>query len=685
MHLTDRQLDRFFDLLDGLIVFTNERLRLVEGLSLPIVSEEAEMKAAYVCDHLWRHTEVIDEYVRLNPRNLRKADLDAVAAWRDAIFGKFTLVRFERGRAILMGQPGIFAVAGLDEDPQKRLTCCPDMVIASLLPFEGVIISDGLMFGDNIPFNDNELKLMNEALLQHEPEGIAWTAEEFQKRARKYHEQVREREFDELMSSLELEARQTRDGEKLPEGYHRGVLAGLSTEERKQKQKEYREAHAFGDSREVRDARERMLKAVAIKAEPTESLEECLAVGLRKYDLVELCKSLMVPRYGGKNKKGLAEALVGPLSRAFEPMQRDLKMCSPSAFALFERVVAAGGRVEDRVEDILLASYPVPMVPYIFQFHHEGKLVSVMPRELRAMAEKIDLEALSYERDRVQAAINCAEAMSEYYGLLTLREAHELYCNAVVDAYSLEDFIGILMREDSFDDMGFALQQWNGDSYLMHYTISDGHLHTLVASRYEEEINRIANGFAREGAGSSMAVNLYEKVLEEVEAERDELDKYRKHVLEVRARTPRRPLDAGAADGMAYDRLFELPAVVQLRDFYDAHVPDDQDDYTFADRAVEDLVLHAIDLGNVDLYLDAVEQSGWGNCAEDTGLLSRLVENAYGALPSWDFNGWSPQEIVENMAGRKVFYNARGELLHPALDDPCPCGSGKLFRDCHGA
>jgi hypothetical protein len=96
-----------------------------------------------------------------------------------------------------------------------------------------MIISDGLMYGDGIPFNEAEKALMEEGLQQHEPAGIAWTAEEFQVRARAHHEQVREREFDELMSSLELEARQSREGERLPEGYHRGVLAGLSADERR--------------------------------------------------------------------------------------------------------------------------------------------------------------------------------------------------------------------------------------------------------------------------------------------------------------------------------------------------------------------------------------------------------------------------------------------------------------------
>ena len=681
MHLTERQLDRFFDLLDSLLVFANERLHLVDGLRLPIVGEEAEMKAAYVCDNLWRHIEVIDEYVRVNPHRLRKADLDAVAAWRDVVAGKFTLVRFERGCAILMNEAGLFAVAGLDDEPQNRMSYCPDMVLAALLPFEGIIISDGLMLGDGIPFNDQETAQMEADLKRLEPTGVAWTADEFTRRARDWRDKVREREFDELMTSLELEARQSRDGETLPAGYHRGVLAGLSPEEREQQVKAHMDT-VVSDMDEVRD---QLLEVHAIDAAPSEALAECLVMGLKKDALVDLCKALGLRRYANKNKNGLAAMLVEPLSQAQDAMRNDLTVCSPIAFELFNRVVQAGGRIDEQLDAVSAAGYPTPLRPYVFQFCHEGTLTTVLPQELREMAASIDLEAVAYDREREDAAICCAETMSEYYGLLSLREAYDLYCSVVVDAYSLEEFVALLMREDSFNDLGFVLQQWKDDSYLMHYTVSDAHLDSLVSSRYRDEIAQNMQAIFREGMDGPTMERLYKEVFDARAAEAEELDRYRERVIEMRSRTPRRPLPASAAEGKSFDRFFELPALVQLRDFYDAHVPDGEDDYTFADRAVEDLVLHAIDLGNVDVYLDALEQSGWSKCAEDENLLQRLVENAYGALPSWDFNGWSPQEILENMSGRKVFYNARGELLHPAPEDPCPCGSGKPFRDCHGA
>lgn len=681
MHLNDRQLDRFFDLLDGLIIFANGRLNLVDGLRLPIVGEEAEMKAAYVCDTMWRHPEVVEEYARLNPNGLRPNDLATVSAWTDALMGTFMLVRFERGRAILLNDAGMFAVAGLDDDPQKRMPQCPDMVVATLLAFEGVIVSDGLMYGDGIPFSEEESARMREALEAHAEEGVAWTGDELRERARVHNEKLREQEFDDLMTSLELEARQVREGERVPEGYHRGQLAGLSVQERGARIAQREAQLAEGGLEHTM----RHLKEQAVQGAPADGLEECLAACLKREELVNLCKVLGLKRYGNKNKKALAAMLAGPISQASTQLQNDLMACDARAFDQFKRVVEEGGRCVDDIRGLDAHALPQPLMPYMFQFWDEGELVSVVPRELRPLAAGVDLAALEHERDREDVVLNCADAIGMCYGLLSLREAYDLYRDAVVEAYPLEDFVGLLMREDAYDDLGFVLQEWEGDSYLMHYSASDAHLRELVVGRYEDEARRSAMAVFREGLEGPTMRRLQEKLAAELDRERAELDRYRKHVVEVRARTPRRPLDAWASEGSTFEHFCTLPAVEQLRAFYDAHVPDGEDDFTFADRAVEDLVIHAIDLGDVDGYLDAIEQSGWDKCTEDPKLFERLVENAYGALPSWDFNGWSPQEVLENMSGRKVFYNARGEMLHPAPEDACPCGSGKPYRACHGA
>jgi uncharacterized protein YecA (UPF0149 family) len=34
--------------------------------------------------------------------------------------------------------------------------------------------------------------------------------------------------------------------------------------------------------------------------------------------------------------------------------------------------------------------------------------------------------------------------------------------------------------------------------------------------------------------------------------------------------------------------------------------------------------------------------------------------------------------------GHKVFFNEDGSIMRVGVNDPCPCGSGKRFGDCHG-
>ena len=43
-----------------------------------------------------------------------------------------------------------------------------------------------------------------------------------------------------------------------------------------------------------------------------------------------------------------------------------------------------------------------------------------------------------------------------------------------------------------------------------------------------------------------------------------------------------------------------------------------------------------------------------------------------------------PEELYEQLTGRKMFYNDDGTVMKLGADDPCPCGSGKKYRDCCG-
>lgn len=680
MRLSERQIDRFYDLLDGLIVFANARLGLVEHLSFPFDNRESEMKASYVCDELWRHPEVIEEYVRQNPHGRSHEDLRTIAAWSDALTARFVLVCFASDSPVLMCEAGLFVVAGMDADQAKHLPQCPDSVVTTLLPFEGLIISDGMMYGDGVSFSAADLEFIRKSLAEFSTQGVAASAEDFALRARPYKERLRELELDELMADIELEARQMREGERLPDGYHRGVLAGVSGEERARLIKGHMEAGMSAVSaRIVQDA----VSVQALSHEPVSSLTACLELCLKRDELLSLCKRVGLSGYSRCKKGELAALLSEALVCDLEGLSQSLLAAEDHVFASFQNLIKQGGRVEGAVADYDVSTLPDPLWPYAFQFLVEDRLVTLVPDELMPLFDASVMEDIAWRRERVRMVVNCAEAMAEYYGILSISEAYDLYRTVVVNAVAKDDFHNILM---SFDEAGFhsyTTEMGEEDDFLCYYSISEWFLYQDRATkRAEQRKQYLAEcGGKLDGA---LLKKWDEEFDEETQDEREALESYRRRVLELRSHMARRPLPASALEGSILPLLLDLPPLRQLRDFYDAHVPDGEDDYVYADRMTEELVCFSFDGGNIDYYLGELQAQGRNGCAEDADLLLRFVENAWSALPSWELNGWSSQELVEQMSGRKVFYNARGMMAHPVSLDPCPCGSGKPYGECHG-
>ena len=133
----------------------------------------------------------------------------------------------------------------------------------------------------------------------------------------------------------------------------------------------------------------------------------------------------------------------------------------------------------------------------------------------------------------------------------------------------------------------------------------------------------------------------------------------------------------------AIGALFELSTVVQLRNFLDARVPDGEDDFFFADRVVEALVMGAMEGAGIQDLFAYVREAGPDACCEDEERLPKLITNVVdnSRCPRGENNGWSPQELLERMAGKKVFYNERGDVMKVGRNDPCPCGSGKKYKE----
>ena len=166
--------------------------------------------------------------------------------------------------------------------------------------------------------------------------------------------------------------------------------------------------------------------------------------------------------------------------------------------------------------------------------------------------------------------------------------------------------------------------------------------------------------------------------------ELERLEDYKRELVENQSNMPMKPLSRTLLENDPLQELLDDPNVVRLRAFIDERIPDGKDDYTFADDVVREVVLVSVELGSLhEAYLTAAGM-GLENCCADEDRLSVMVTNAFNAMPSWENHGWSPQELYEQVTGRKLFYNDDGSPMKIGADDPCPCNSGKKYRDCCG-
>lgn len=126
-----------------------------------------------------------------------------------------------------------------------------------------------------------------------------------------------------------------------------------------------------------------------------------------------------------------------------------------------------------------------------------------------------------------------------------------------------------------------------------------------------------------------------------------------------------------------------LPASVNLRNWLDAHVPDDGDDYFFADDCVDELIDAQTDSVRSTDLIGAANDTGLFFLSEDPeGLISRLMafDNA---MPRWENNGWAPDALHSKITGKRIFRNPDGTEMKVGRNDPCPCG-GKKYKRCCG-
>ena len=112
MNLTFDEGNLFYDLYAALLSFVNRKLEVSPEQfsdSREYTSTPPEARVA-IRDALFAHRELIDEFVRDNPANLKADDLEIVVTWKHAVVGKFYVLAAGVDKALLVL---VFALATL--------------------------------------------------------------------------------------------------------------------------------------------------------------------------------------------------------------------------------------------------------------------------------------------------------------------------------------------------------------------------------------------------------------------------------------------------------------------------------------------------------------------------------------------------------------------------------------------
>lgn len=145
-HMSDDDAALFYSTMNALLVYANERLGIIEPEKLRQRPDTPFMlyeHGGQVSEELWRNRALVDDFVRDNPAGLSDEQLACARPWRHALRDMFTCVSANANRAFYMNQDRLFVVGAMQDDADSHVHNIPSLMLLTLLPFKGGIVTDG--------------------------------------------------------------------------------------------------------------------------------------------------------------------------------------------------------------------------------------------------------------------------------------------------------------------------------------------------------------------------------------------------------------------------------------------------------------------------------------------------------------------------------------------------------------
>lgn len=453
-------------------------------------------------------------------------------------------------------------------------------------------------------------------------------------------------------------------GTCLPPGVHRGALAGLTGEERERAIEEHHDRHhsssvepATYGKRSPYGYYPAPAGVRSVGNVPDSAFASCLQKA-SKDTIVRLLGAMGVRRVSTLRKQQVIERLLQEIDKLPQTIETMLIACTNSEFEGFKLLLEkSDGAFVFTEDDGVRIDSLASLEPLTWVFYCEGTYHAIMPREVWGAARSVDMEKIQALRDRTWQVPVAAEVLREFCGVASIDDV--IWC--CKELYGFEpirqDVVTSLRSHPlGRGDWEYGRTQYyycwpndtpSEDGYVVHWHLTDAYADDVARNRANWHRRAVPYRARVPWADREPATADYASFQSKERSARDGLIR---KLLDDRRRgiVPAHPMIDSALATLGVPRwVGSLPEMVAVISWLDEHVPNDKDDYEYADDIADALVYGRHDSPNPFYMLQIAWQHGLFGHTYDSEELMRLLVNLESVLPSWSLNGWSPRAYHE--------------------------------------
>mgnify|MGYP001320255608 CR=1 FL=1 len=527
---------------------------------------------------------------------------------------------------LFLGFGHAFAVSGITRSIPSIVGTFPCFVRTALLPLRNLIVYDGSMSVYDVAASERMAKAIeDEARECKEEGGIVRNGKKLFEMAPDLIKEAKKHQGEEAFPADENDT----------EGFHRGVLAGLSGKEREQYIDEHDPLRA--DSPDLAASLARY-DALEIRRESQGRVPDHMVLseltGFKKYELEEIGKNLGMKGLSKLRKKELAEAIAASISSAPGFLRKQLPTLMPKELEEVRELLSKGGEktFDLTSADGVDAAYKLPVILGVGGFFVSGNTATYMLAEpLMEQSASLDWDGIMKDAQRNERVFDHVGAAAIIRGVVRMDQAAAEFG----EGFSTQELTDMLTTKLEQIDAEFDMVFFEDDPdtpYLV-----DGMLDVLC----------------REDLGISTDAAVI------MDMPRDSMVG---KILAVQKGKDPYPLPEGVETAEdAYEWIYGLDACENLRRYFDEHVPDGENDFYFADAAIDDLMplmqMGVQNAQSISSFMGVLEDRGY---IPNKGMLQPTLDLLMGmanGVPVWSNNGWPPHELFEkdnaDSAGRR--------------------------------